>query len=80
METCGIRPDPAPVRPDPKPKVRTMYTPEISQLNSLRPPAVTHVAGLLLFFVLTKFVSLEIGMITLIAADACERRKRSGNP
>ena len=53
-----------------------MYTPEISQFNSLRPPAGTHVAGLRLFFVLTKYVSLEIGMITLIAADACERRKR----
>jgi len=57
-----------------------MYTPEISQLNSLRPPAVTHVAGLRLSFVVTKFVSLEIGVITLISADACERRKRSGIP
>ena len=57
-----------------------MYTPEISQFNSSRPPAGTHVAEVWLFFVLTKFVSLEVGMINLIAADACARRKRSGIP
>src|SRR6476659_2389763 len=32
-ETCGIRPDPAPVRPDPKPEVCTLYTPQIGQLR-----------------------------------------------
>ena len=35
-ETCGIRPDPAHVRPDPKPKVCTLYTPQIWPVPRIR--------------------------------------------
>jgi hypothetical protein len=34
-ETCGIRPDPTPVRPSPKPTVCTLYTPPNSQVQSI---------------------------------------------
>jgi hypothetical protein len=37
VETCGIRTDPAPVRPDPTPEMCTMYTRQIGQLRALRP-------------------------------------------
>jgi hypothetical protein len=46
-----------------------MYTPRNQPVQLIAATSGTHITGLHLFFVLTKFLSLEIGMITMIEGD-----------
>jgi hypothetical protein len=45
-ETCGIRPDPTPVRPDPQPRVWTLSTPNFGTYRALGQNAASRFEGM----------------------------------
>jgi hypothetical protein len=59
-ETCGIRPVPTHIRPDPKPKVWTLSTRQFRRFKAFRPTTAPRIDGARSFFALTSIGVQEL--------------------